>query len=147
MAKVAGVEDRDFGGTKQSFYLLELHRGGNVLLPTTNVDSEGLRPLVSTNKAKALMRKMKSRPDIQAGEAFKARAAGYNDDLRSGDADRYTEVLRDLMYRGKEDKLSTSEQNLLDSARSLFLAELSTVLGVSEDKLDDDLTAAVEKGS
>ena len=146
VAKVISIEDRSFGGPAQEFYVLELTRGGHLLVPTNNLGNSGMRPLVSANKAKQLLRKAKTKPRAKKKVlGWKERASLYNDGLRSGSSERYTEVLQELMYRAKADKLSTSEQTLLDRARSYFITEVGAVLDVAAERLEKDLATAVEK--
>jgi len=64
VAKVQGVEEREFCDVKQEFYVLELARGGKSLVPVGNVEHTGLRPLISANKARTLIKRMKDEPRI-----------------------------------------------------------------------------------
>ena len=61
VAEVVAVESRDFGDQHQDFYVLELDRGGKLLLPTSNLAQAAVRGLVSPTKARELLKKIKSK--------------------------------------------------------------------------------------
>jgi len=143
VAEVAGIEDREIAGQQHSFYVLEILSGGRSLVPTENIESAGIRKLVSQNKAKNLLKKMKTTPTLDNTKTWKERAADYADGLKTGACDRYTDILLELMHRAKLDKLSATEQRHLEVARNYFLGELSTVLKTSPDKLELSIAASV----
>ena len=138
------VETREFGDFKEEFYVLELSRGGNSLVPTKTIDNIGLRPLISAAKAKKLLKSLKAEPELENIEGWKERAAAYTEGLKTGSPERYTAVLHELLYRAKSDKLSATEQRMLEQARGYFLTEVGEVLNLSGDSLEQSLVAAVE---
>ena len=142
VASVTGKEEREFaGGVKQDFYVLELERGGTLLLPASKVERAGVRDLVSANKARELVKKLKTVPEteIKLDHASRKRRDGlYSEALRSGSADRYTEVLQELLFRLRSDKLSNSEQRTFDVARSYFVGEVGAALELSPEQVEHD---------
>jgi RNA polymerase-interacting CarD/CdnL/TRCF family regulator len=94
-----------------------------------------VRPLISAAKAKSLIKMMKSKAEVDDSLDTKARVRLYEEKLRSGDADAYTEVLCELSFRKVTDKISGGEQRLLDSARNYFVSEVGAVLKLSNEKV------------
>ncbi len=139
VAKVASKETRNFGGHDAEFFILELSRGGRSLVPIGNVDQEGIRPLISANKARSLLKQLKERPELENKLGWKERAAIYTEGLRTGASDRYTDILQELLYRAAEDKLTSSEQRTLETARGYFVGEVATVLNKEPAQLERQL--------
>lgn len=143
VAKVLGVEERQFGEFTEEFFILELNRGGRSLVPTKNIDQAGLRALISARRAKELIKSMRDQPTIDKSKSWKDRASKYSEGLKTGDPVEYTKILQELMFRARADKLSTTETKMLETARSYFLAEVGDVLDISPEKLEAQLVEAI----
>jgi len=141
VAKVTGVEEHAFGDIAQEFFILELERGGKSMVPTTHRDELGLRPLVSARKARALLKQVIEEPELDDSVRWKDRAQAYTERLKSGAPERYTEVLQELLHRAKNDRLSATEQRLLDTARSFFVGEVGEALSLAPEKVEERLAA------
>jgi RNA polymerase-interacting CarD/CdnL/TRCF family regulator len=137
---VAGIEKREFGQTRQEFYVLELARSGKLLLPTANVEQAGL---VSASEARALMKRVTTAPKLDR-TPLKQRAALYAEGLRGGAADRYTEILRQLLFRARTDKLSSTERHLLETARAYFVGEIGAALKRSPERIAEQLPSMAD---
>lgn len=129
VASVMGIEERAFGTSPESFYVLVLARGDRLLLPVGNVTRAGVRKLISATRARKLLKTVSTAPATDTATSWKARAATYLDGLRSGCPDRYTEILRYLLHRSRAAKLSTSDRDALRVARGYFVGEVSAALG------------------
>ncbi|HUS66043.1 MAG TPA: CarD family transcriptional regulator [Kofleriaceae bacterium] len=145
VASVTGMEERELGGGKQLFYVLEVNHLSKVWLPVGKVAGLRVRNLISATKARELLERVKARPE--AGPALKTdhaarkeRADHYAEALRSGSADRYTDVLNELLFRSRTDKLSQSEQQTLDTARAYFIGEVGAALKLSPGEIEGDLS-------
>lgn len=150
VASVTGMEEREFDGGKQVFYVLEAEFDRSVkhFLPVDKVGQAGVRQLVSAQKARELMKAVKEEvapTEVKSDPTSrKLRATGYAEALRSGSADRYTEILRELLSRSRASKLSSGEQQSLNLALAMFIGEVSAALEMAPDavKADLALTAA-----
>lgn len=125
---VVAVEQRAFGASPQDFYVLELARGGRLLLPVDNTEQAGIRELVSATRARKLLKSLASAPATAARSSHRERAAEYTDGLRSGSPERYTEILQQLLQRSRSGKMSPSDQHALEIARGYFVGEIGAVL-------------------
>lgn len=128
VVEVMGLETRKLGEHVQEFYVLGLTRGGTLLLPAGNIAQAGVRELVSATKARELMQKVKTVKVAPSKASWRERAATYKDGLRSGSADRYTEILSELLSLARSAKLSASDQQMFDVAHGHFVGEIGAVL-------------------
>ena len=140
VVSVLGQENRDLGDRVQSFYVLGLSLGGKLLLPVDNLAQSGVRDLVSSDKARQLLDAVGEGFTAEPALSTSARAAAYSDGLASGSADSYTEILRELMHRAREKKLSPQDQRVLRAARRNFIAEIAAAL----DKPDAEIEATLD---
>ncbi len=144
VASVTGTEEREFGGEPLSLYVLKLVRGGTLLVPVGKVERAGIRSLVPVKVASKLLQMVKEDPEGEVAfdvGSRKSRNARYADLLRTGSADAYTEVLRELLYRTRRGKLVASEQRTLDAARGYFVGEICAALDVSPDEIEEQLSS------
>jgi RNA polymerase-interacting CarD/CdnL/TRCF family regulator len=147
---VVGIEEREFGGDTQVYYVLELDidRGAKLMVPVGKVGQAGIRDLVSAAKARALMKAVaEEAPPAEVKSdpaARKLRAAGYSEALRSGSADRYTLAVRELLSRFRSGKLSPGEQQTLQQALAMFVGEVSAALGRPLEELRAELRSLAE---
>lgn len=150
VVRVAGMEERAFGGDVQVYYVLELEndRGTKLMLPVGKVGQAGVRDLVSAAKARALLKQFAEEvvpAEIKSDPAARRlRAAGYSEALRSGSADRYTLAVRELLHRFRAGKLSPGEQQSLQQALALFVGEISAALDRSLDDIRAELRSVAE---
>jgi RNA polymerase-interacting CarD/CdnL/TRCF family regulator len=144
VASVTGREERKLGGQTHVFLRFELDRGGTLFVPLNKVEQVGVRALVTANKARELLKKVKLAPEAEAKmdhASRKKRDALYAEGLRSGSPDRYTEILRDLLYRSRKDRLTSSEQHTMDLVRAFFVGEVCAALNLSLEEVEADLRA------
>ena len=151
VATVTGTEEREFGDGTQVFYVLELgnERPVKLLLPVDKVAHAGVRALVSAAKAGQLMKAVVEEPEPTAAlktdpASRKLRSTSYSEALRSGSPDRYTEVLRELLFRFRSGKLSASEQQTLLQAVAVFVGEMSAALDTPPEAVKANLRSVTE---
>ena len=128
VVSVLGLEERAFGAAPQCFYVFGMSRSEKLLLPVGNLDKAGVRALVSAAKARKLLRQVATAPTSATGRSSQDRTADYTDGLRSGCPDRYTETLRELLFRARAKNLSSSDRRALEVARGYFVSEISAAL-------------------
>jgi len=140
VAEVAAIESREMGEQHLSFYVLELCGGGRILLPTDSEKVSALRALISASRAKKLMKRVTTEPEAD-DSPWRERTVLYAESLRNGDADSYTEVLRQLLFRSRSNKLNMTERRLLETARSFFVLEVGIALGRTAETINAQLRA------
>jgi CarD family transcriptional regulator len=138
VASVVGMEKRQFGQGEQEFYVLELERTVRLLLPTAKLVAAGLRALISPTKARELMRSVAAEPTADS-TPWRERTASYADELRDGAPERYTDILRRLLFRARSEKLTTIDRRLLETARNYFVGEIGVVLQRTPQQINTEL--------
>ncbi len=134
LGEVILIEDREIGGTKQSFYVLRiLDKNSRVMVPVNS--PSGLRSVMSDAEAEAVLTTMRAKEVAVDLQPWSRRFRAYTEMIKSGLPHEVAKVLRD-MYRLKFDKdLSFGERRLLDQAKSLLMKELAAAKQITEAEL------------
>lgn len=131
VVKVEGIEKKEICGSEKSFYILKVVESDvTVMVPTDNVTSVGLRPVVSRKEVPKIYKILKnSRKDNNSSESdslsWNKRYREYADKIKSGDIFEVAEVLKDIHYLKKEKELSFGEKRIMDNAYELLVKEIS----------------------
>jgi len=136
VGEVTAIEHRELGGTKGMFYILKiLDNGMKVMVPTNAAAQAGLRGIMSSKEADAVLDTMRAREVAVDLQPWSRRFRAYTEMIKSGSPHEVAKVLRD-MHRLKFDKdLSFGERRLLDQAKSLLMKELAFAKKVTEAQL------------
>ena len=126
VAEVVGLETREIGGNKQTFYILKiLETGMKIMVPTRNVAAVGLREVISETDVKEVYNILKSKEIAVEGQTWNRRYREYMDKIKTGSVFEIAEVLRDLCVLRAGKELSFGERKMLDTARNLLVQELA----------------------
>ena len=128
-------------GEKRSFYIVQLLENNMVIMiPTDNVQSVGLRPLISKEEIPKVFCVLKEgkRSSLNGG-SYNKRHKELMDKLKTGCIYDTAEVLRDLALLREEKPLSFSEKKLLNTARKLLVQEISIVHQSPEEVVDTQI--------
>jgi len=145
VAKINNIIDKLVGGQISSFYELKfINKEMTVLVPISNTDSIGLRPLSSTNRIDDIF-KMLAEPakklknyELMANN-WNKRNKEYQLKLRTGNLEEISEIYRDLKHISREKELSFGEKNLLNQTEHLLAEEISIVRKLEADKTVESL--------
>jgi CarD family transcriptional regulator len=142
VAEVTGIETKEIGGTKLSFYILRiLENGMRIMVPMKNVAQVGLRAVASKTEVKEVYDILKSRDIAVEGQTWNRRYREYMEKIKTGSVFEVAEVLRDLSILKTDKDLSFGERKMLDTARSLLVRELAVARGAKEEKIQKELEA------
>jgi RNA polymerase-interacting CarD/CdnL/TRCF family regulator len=147
VGSVLARERRDFGASTAEFYVIGLSRGGKLLQPVSTIDQAGIRPLISTSKARELVDMLEVPPEPARTATPRERAAAYAEGLKSGVPERYTAILRELLFRSRNAKLSPGDHHVLEVARAYFVGEIGAVLKRSPAEMAASLDGSRETAS
>lgn len=137
VGRVAAVETKEILGTEHMFYsLLILETGMKIMIPKSNVESVGLRPIISKDEADRVLEILKVKEVKIDNQTWNRRYREYMEKIKTGSVFEIAEVLRDLFLLKVDKELSFGERKMLDTARTLLLKELT--LATSEDELFRD---------
>ncbi|MDJ0780419.1 MAG: CarD family transcriptional regulator [Desulfosarcinaceae bacterium] len=128
VGRIEAIESRVINGESHDFYILKVIENGMVIMiPTWNVESVGLRDVISAKEIPDIYRVMTEKPDINIdNQTWNRRYREYMDKIKTGSLYEVAEVFRDLSLLKHTKDLSFGERKLYDTAQGLLVKELST---------------------
>jgi CarD family transcriptional regulator len=143
-AVVEEVREKEFLGEKRKYLVLRVVYGDlTVLVPTDSTDQVGLRPCVSKNEAKKIL-KVLTEDESSVAANWSRRFKNNLEKLHSGDPYEVAEVLRNLAIRDREKGLSAGEKRMITKARQILISELAFATGKSEDEAEATIDATLD---
>jgi CarD family transcriptional regulator len=140
VAEITGIESKEIGGTKHTFYILRIMENGmRIMVPTKNVAQVGLRAVANKTEVKEVYDILKSREVSVEGQTWNRRYREYMEKIKTGSVFEVAEVLRDLSILKSDKDLSFGERKMLDTARSLLVKELAVAKNAKEEKIQREL--------
>jgi len=146
VGKVLRIERQSIAGFELDLMVVEFERDKmTVRVPTTKVQSVGIRKLSSPQKMRTALDTLKGRARVKRA-MWSRRAQEYEAKINSGDPVQIAEVVRDLHRNAGQPDQSYSERQIYESALDRLVRELAAVERIDEDsaakKLDKHLKAA-----
>ncbi len=139
---VTGVEEKEFSGSKVTFFVLRvLDTDKRILIPVNKVETVGLREIVSPEEISRVYEILADRASPVDTQTWNRRYRGYIDKIKTGSVFEVAEVLRDLYLLRGTKTLSFGERKMLDMAKRLLVQELAVAKGVGEAELEEELEA------
>jgi CarD family transcriptional regulator len=140
VAEVVGLETREIGGNRTTFYILKiLDTGTKIMIPTRNVSAVGLREVIAETDVKEVYNILRSKEIAVEGQTWNRRYREYMDKIKTGSVFEIAEVLRDLSVLRASKELSFGERKMLDTARQLLVKELAIAKNTKEAKIEQEL--------
>jgi CarD family transcriptional regulator, regulator of rRNA transcription len=142
------IEQISFGyvnGKSEKFYMLRILSSGlKVMVPQTNIESVGLRPIIRATQAGAVLSYLEkgrssSHPD------WKHRFKENSDKMRTGSLMEVAAVLKGLVALSRTKPLSFREKKMLERAKFLLVSELATVRNTTEQTVESNIVRALAK--
>lgn len=131
---VTAIETKEILGSKHVFYSLQIiETGMKIMIPKKNVESVGLRPIISKQEAAKVVGILKEKEVKIDNQTWNRRYREYMEKIKTGSVYEIAQVLRDLFLLKADKELSFGERKMMDNARSLLLKELS--LATSQEEL------------
>jgi CarD family transcriptional regulator len=138
---VEEIADEELAGTTMSCYHLRLlTTDSKVVVPVTNTERVGLRPLSDKKSVDRAMRRLRNAGG-EDPENWKDRYRANLDRIKTGDLDEIVDVLLCLADVASRKTLSFRERKMFDHARQLLVFEVAEVRG----KPISNIETAVEK--
>ncbi len=139
------VTRRPINGVAEQFYMLRIHANASlVMVPTANVKSVGLRPIIKKRAVDGLF-KLLQEDFFEPESDWKGRYKDHSEKMRTGSIFQVAEVLRNLVYLSAKKSLSFREKRMLDRAKQLIISEVATVRGTNEKKVEDQIDKALNR--
>ena len=147
---VTAIESKEIFGNELIFYSLEIMENGKklkVMVPQKNVESVGLRPIISAAEASKvidILKETELKLDAQSkldNQTWNRRYREYMEKIKTGSVYEIAQVLRDLYLLRVDKELSFGERNMLKKARELLFSELSLATSPDQLKKQEDVAA------
>ena len=143
----AGVVDsivsKKVNGVVREYYLLKIPVGGMlVMIPTTNSEEIGVRPVVNSAEPDRIIASI---PDIEVDRTAKWNRRDRENMLRlkSGDLTEVARVVKGLALRDTDRGLSTGERKMLHSAKQILISELVLSQNTSYEDVEARINTAL----
>ena len=121
---IDSIEEKKMNGCMRTYYILKMPAGGMVvMIPTESSEQIGVRPIVDSEKAEALMASI-AMIDAEMTSNWNRRYRENMQRLKSGDLFEVARVVKGLMIRELEKGLSTGERKMLHSAKQILISEI-----------------------
>lgn len=140
VAVVKRIEEREVGGKKKKFYVLQvLDNQMTIMVPTETAESVGLREVISDKEVKKVYRILKKR-DVKIDQTtWNRRYREYMEKIKTGSVYEIAEVLRNLFLLRHTKDLSFGERKMLDQAKHLLVKEISLARQAGENEIEQEI--------
>lgn len=138
VGRIEAIESRVVNGETHNFYIIKvLENDMVIMIPTSNVESVGLRDLIATKDIPKVYAVMKKKPDdgLSESQTWNRRYREYMEKIKTGSLFDVAEVFRDLSLLKLTKDLSFGERKLYDTAHTLLVKELSTARQSDEEAI------------
>ncbi|MGB8674099.1 MAG: CarD family transcriptional regulator [Candidatus Acidiferrales bacterium] len=145
---VGVIEQISFGylnGKSERYYMLKILSSGlKVMVPQSNVENVGLRQVIRTQQAGAVLSILESGRSASHHD-WKHRFKENSDRMRTGSLMEVAAVLKGLVALSRTKPLSFREKKMLERAKYLLVSELATVRNTSEETVEGNIVRALAK--
>jgi CarD family transcriptional regulator len=140
IAVIKRIDERDVGGKKKSFYVLQVVENQmTIMVPTDNAEAVGLRSIISDDEVKKVYTILKMR-DVKIDQTtWNRRYRDYMEKIKTGSIYEIAEVLRDLFLLRHSKDLSFGERKMLDQAKALIVKEISIARRTQESVVEQEI--------
>ena len=145
---VGVIEQISYGyvnGRSERFYMLKIVSSGlKVMVPQTNVECVGLRPIIRNTQAGAVISFLEKGRSASHHD-WKHRFKENSDRMRTGSLMEVAAVLKGLVALSRTKPLSFREKKMLERAKHLLVTELATVRNTTEQAAEVNIARALAK--
>jgi CarD family transcriptional regulator len=143
---VKGIKEHDLLEQYQRYYVIDLTVDDRTLMiPVSNAEEIGLRS-VSQEMALSNLWRILSGTGETLSDDYKKRQKRIEKKLKTGDAIKVAEVIRDLSNRKREDHLTSFDTKLLERAQQFLSSEVALVEGVQVSEAERMIYDTLDNG-
>ncbi len=140
IGRIEDVQVKCIDGEDRCFYILRIIENDmKIMVPIGNIKTVGIRPLIGKDEVPKIFEVLEKREMPSSPVPWNKRYREYMEKIKSGSIFEIAEVFRDLNLIQSDKHLSFGERKMLEVARTLMVKELSIVMGLSEDEVDNML--------
>jgi CarD family transcriptional regulator len=140
---IEAIEEKEILGQKQQYYVIKMPINKmQVMIPIGKVKKSRIRlvaDIVTLENVLHIFHDGQTDTTLPMKERYKINA----EKLRTGNIQEGAEVVRDLMRINKNKSLNSSEKQMLECARKIFISELGLIKGITESQATDLLNSRV----
>ena len=141
---IESIEEKEILGEKRKYYILLLPlRNMKVMIPLDNVDTMGLRDIISEEEVEQVLAVLND-DESKMPKNWNRRYRANMDKIKSGDIYEVAGVVRNLMLRDKEKGLSTGERKMLNNAKQILVSELVLVNDSDELSVEELINETIQ---
>lgn len=131
---IEGLENIYIGGQWEQCFVIRFYNSHAVIkVPQSNLQKNGIRPLLNPRRVKELFRILSGKPMQRATGNWTERYKDIERKINSGSSFDLGEVVRDLTRWKQQHGLSFEEARLLETASNYLAHEIATVQGVPQE--------------
>lgn len=146
VGEVIAIESKEISGHTQTFYVLQiLENNMKVMIPTSNVNSVGLREIIRPHEVEQVYTILKKKEKCVDSTTWNRRYREYMEKIKTGSVFEVAKVLRDLYLLKNDKDLSFGERKMLDTARSLLVKEIAIARSMTEVEVEDEFKILFKK--
>ena len=139
VAEVVGIKKMEISGHEMNVYELEvLDNGMKVYIPTSNVNTVGMREIISEQEADEVFQILRKKEKVVESTTWNRRYREYMEKIKTGSVFEVAKVLRDLYLLKSDKDLSFGERKMLDTARSLLVKEIAIAKRMTEEEVENE---------
>ncbi|MBW1866292.1 MAG: CarD family transcriptional regulator [Deltaproteobacteria bacterium] len=143
VGRIESIESRMVNGETHDFYIMKILENGMVIMiPTSNVESVGLRNVIKKEDIPKIFAVIQdNRDNLIDKQTWNRRYREYMEKIKTGSLYEVAEVFRDLYLLKYTKDLSFGERKLFDTAQILLVKELSTARDTDEESILEEIIA------
>lgn len=145
---VGVIEQISYGylnGRSERYYMLKILASGlKVMVPQTNINTVGLRPVIRSTEAGSVISYLEKGRSASHHD-WKHRFKENSERMRTGSLMEVAAVLKGLVSLSRTKPLSFREKKMLERAKHLLITELATVRNTTEQTMETNLVRALAK--
>jgi CarD family transcriptional regulator len=140
VAVVKRIDEREIGGTKKRFYVLQVVENQmTIMVPIDNASSVGLREIISDTEVNNVFKILQQKNVKIDQTTWNRRYREYMEKIKTGSVYEIAEVLRNLFLLKHSKDLSFGERKMLDQAKHLLVKEISLARSSREDVIEAEI--------
>ncbi|MBI0579122.1 transcription factor YdeB [Neobacillus cucumis] len=140
---IESIEEKEVLGEKHQYYVIKMPISKmQVMIPIGKEKKSRIR-LVSDIPTLENVLQIFQHGQTDTNLSMKERYKINSEKLKTGNIKDGAEVVRDLMRINKNKALNSSEKQMLESARKIFISELGLIKGLTENQATDLLNNKV----
>lgn len=139
VGKIESIEQKEIGGSEQSFYVMKIVETGMVVMIPTSTNGTGLRGIIPSKDVKKVYAILEEKDVEITPQPWNQRYRDYTQKIKSGSVFEIASVLRDLNVLSSDKSLSFGEKKMMDTAKSLLVTEIAIANQIKEQLVEDDL--------